>query len=96
MDGTALGTAAVVATMLIPVVSYIKARTWPSEIRYLVGLLAAFIAAFVGAVADGHVHNVKEFIPYLGTSFITAQTVYQMYFSKTELNAKLTDGGLGK
>jgi hypothetical protein len=90
MDGTALGTAAVVAGLLVPVVSFVKRAQWSSKVNYVIGFVAAFVAAAVGAVVDGNVQNVKEFIPYIGTAFATAQTVYQLYFGGTALDQKLT------
>lgn len=89
MDGNALGTAAVVAAFLMPIISLIKKPTWSIEAKHILGMAAALIAAVVGAVVDGHVNTVQEFIPLFGTSFVSAQTLYTLYFSKTQMNATL-------
>lgn len=93
MDGNSIGTAAAVAAFLLPIVSLIKRPEWKTETKHMLGLLSAIIAALVGAVVDGHVNSVQEFIPLLGTSFVTAQTLYVLYFSKLDINAKLEDVG---
>lgn len=89
MDSTALGTAAVIAAVLVPLVSLIKKPSWSTEAKHMLGLGSALVAAIAGAVVDGHVNSVNELIPYLTTAFTTAQTLYVLYFSKTDLNTKL-------
>ncbi len=89
MDGNSLGVAAIVAVFLVPVISLIKRPTWSVEAKHLLGMVAAIIAASVGALVDGHVNTIQEFIPYVGTAFTTAQTLYTLYFRDTSVNAKL-------
>jgi hypothetical protein len=93
MDGAALGTAAVIAAFLMPVISLLKKPTWSTSFSHVVALVAALIAAVAGAYVDGSVHTVGELVPYMGTAFATSQTLYTLYFSKTEVNAKLESIG---
>lgn len=89
MDGNSLGTAAIVAVFLVPIVSLIKRPTWRLEAKHLLGLGAALVAAIVGALVDGHVNTLQEFIPLVGTAFMTSQSLYALYFNDTKLNEKL-------
>ena len=91
VDPAGLGSAALVATFLVPLVSLIKQPNWRHEAKYLLGLFAALIAAFAGALIDGNITNVSEVIAYFGTAFASAQSLYNLHFTKTNLEAKLAD-----
>jgi hypothetical protein len=91
METEALGTAALVATFLIPIVSLIKQDSWRPEARQLLGLVAAFVAAIVAGLVDGDLKldNWEAIFAYFATARVVAETVYAQYFNKTEANAKL-------
>lgn len=91
MDGNALGTAALVATFLMPIVSLIKKDHWRMEVKQLLGLAAAFVAAVVAGLVDGELSldNWESIIAYFATARVVAETLYTQYFKDTEANAKL-------
>jgi hypothetical protein len=89
MDSGGLGTAAMLAVFLMPVVSLIKKPTWSRQVKYLVGMVAALICALAGTVIDGNVKSWGEFLAYFSVSLATSQTLYQMYFKDTEIEEKL-------
>jgi peptidoglycan/LPS O-acetylase OafA/YrhL len=91
MDGSVIGTTAIIASFLVPVVSYLKRKGWTDRQKYLLSLVAAFVAALAGALVDGHVNNWREAVPLVGTALATSQTVYALYFRNTEINQKLSD-----
>lgn len=93
VDPTALGSAALVATFLVPLLSFIKRPSWSSEAKQALALAGALVAALVGAVVDGSINNATELIAYFGTASVTAQTLYGMYFKKTALEKKLAEVG---
>ncbi len=90
LDGGDLGTTAIIAMVLVPIVSLIKRPSWPSKVNFVLGMVAAAIAAIVGTLIDNQGKSWRELIPQAGVAFTTAQVVYQLYFSGTSLNAKLT------
>lgn len=89
MEIEALGSAVFVATLLVPFVSLIKKDSWSTQARQAVALGAALVAAIVGAFVDGNVDSVSEFVAYLGTARIVAETLYVQVFGGTALNRKL-------
>lgn len=89
MDTQALGTAAAIALVLVPLLSLIKRDSWSTQIRQTVALAAALVAAIGGALIDGNISNVGEFVAYLGTARLVAETLYTQYFGGTTLNARL-------
>lgn len=89
VDPAGLGTAAIIATFLVPMLSFIKKPEWSHQAKYLLGMVGALVAASVGAVVDGDVTNVAEFVPYFGTAFASAQTLYNLYFTNTKTEEKL-------
>lgn len=90
MSATAMGTTALVAAALVPVVSLVKRASWSKKQNYLVGMIAAMIAAVVGALADGHVTTWQQALTQVLVGLGTAQTVYTLYFKDTNLDKKLT------
>jgi hypothetical protein len=93
MDSAALGTTAVIAAVMVPIVSLIKTDKMTSKQRYALGLAASFVAALIGGVVDGHVKDVKGAVAYLGTAVAVAQTVYGLFFKDSGLDQKLTEMG---
>jgi hypothetical protein len=91
METEALGTAALVATFLIPIVSLIKQDTWRPEFRQLLGLAAALVAAIVAGLVDGELKldNWETIFAYFATARVVAETIYTQYFKNTEVNEKL-------
>lgn len=89
IDPAALGSAALVATFLVPLLSLIKRPNWSNEAKQLLALAGALVAAIVGAVVDGSINNATELVAYFGTASVTAQTLYGLYFKKTALEQKL-------
>lgn len=91
VDGNSLGTAALVATFLIPIVSLIKKDHWRDEVKQLLGLGAALVAAVVAGVVDGEleVDNWESIFAYFATARVVAETLYTQYFRNTEANTKL-------
>lgn len=93
MDTQSLGTAAAIAMVLVPIISLIKRDTWSTQVRQIVALAAALVAAIGGALVDGNISNVGEFVAYLGTARLVAETLYTQYFGDTPLNARLEATG---
>ena len=91
MDVTALGTAGVIAVLLVPVVSRLKNKNWSSEVKHAFSMVAAIVAAFIAALIDGHVNSVKEALPLFFSSFTSSNVVYTQFFSRTNLNERLTE-----
>jgi hypothetical protein len=91
MDATALGTAAAIAMILVPVVSLIKRPTWSPQAKYLLGMAAAFVAAVAGAFVDGNFSNVQDFAAYFGTALASSQTLYTLHFENSKLEAEVRD-----
>lgn len=89
MELEAMGTATAIAVILVPFVSLIKRDTWSDKAKQALGLGAAFVAAIIGAVVDGNVNNLGEFIAYLGVARLVAETLYTQHFSGTALNSRL-------
>lgn len=84
-----LGTSAVLALFLVPIVSMIKRPTWSKQAKYLLGMLASLICAAVGALIDGDVKSVSEFVAYAATALAVSQTIYTMYFENSDLEERL-------
>lgn len=93
MDSAALGTTAVVAAVMVPLVSLIKTDKMTPKQRYALGLAASFVAAVIGGVVDGQVKDIKGAVAYLGTAVAVAQTVYGLFFKDSSLDQKLTEMG---
>lgn len=91
MDAVALGSAAFFAMFLMPLVSLLKKQKWATEVKYLISMGAAVIAAIGGAAVDGNIGSFAEFIAYLGTAQATINGLYTMYFKNTKLNETLED-----
>lgn len=91
MDAGGLGTAALVATLLLPLVSLIKQPTWSANAKQALGLAAALVAAVIGALVDGNVNTWQEGIALLGTARLVADTVYAQFFRETQFNETLTE-----
>lgn len=89
MENGAVGTAAILAIMLMPLVSLLKKPTWSRQAKYLLGMAAALVCAIAGAFVDGHVKSAGEFVAYLGVSLATSQTIYNLYFKDTEVQQEL-------
>lgn len=91
MDAGSLGTAALVATFLIPIVSLIKKDTWRDEFKQLIGLAAAFVAAVVAGAIDGQLSfdSWESIFAYFATARVVAETLYTQYFRSSGLNARL-------
>lgn len=87
------GTAAVIAAFLVPLVSLIRKNSWSRQTTYLVGMAAALVSAFAGALVDGNISSGQEFVATFAVSLATSQTLYNLYFKNTELNATLTAKG---
>lgn len=90
MNGGDLGTTAVIAMFLVPIVSLVKRPNWSTKVNYVLGMVAALIAAIAGMIVDNHGKTWRELIPQFGVAFSTSQVVYNMYFANTTVNAKLT------
>lgn len=96
IDAGSLGTAAVIATALIPVVSLVKNPLWSRKAKHALGLAAAFIAAVLGAVIDGGFEGGWQAIAVrLATAFAASSTIYNLFFEDTNLNDKLEQAGNG-
>jgi hypothetical protein len=93
MDNASLGTAAMLAVFLMPLVSLIKKPSWSPKTTYLLGMAAAIVCAVVGAVVDGDVKSPQEFVAYFGVALATSQSLYTLYFRDTELQSTLA--GIG-
>lgn len=94
IDAGNLGTSAVIATALIPIVSLVKNPSWGRKAKYTLGMVAAFIAAVLGAVVDGGLEGGwQEIVARLAASLATASTIYNLYFENTTLNDKLEQSG---
>jgi hypothetical protein len=91
MDGTNLGTSAVIATLLVPVISLVKRPSWNPKAVHALSLVAALLAAVIGTVVDNKPANKAEFIASLGTAFTASQVVYAQFFSGTSMNEKLSN-----
>jgi hypothetical protein len=86
----AVGTTALLASVLVPLVSYIKKPTWSDRAKYAIGMVAAVVAAVVGAFADADVNSWQEVLTLVLVALGTSQTIYNMYFRDTSINTKLT------
>jgi hypothetical protein len=93
VDGGDLGTTALIAMFLVPVVSAVKRPSWSSKVNFAVSMVAAAIAAVAGIAIDNQGKTFRELVPQFSTAFATTQVVYQLYFGDTSLNAKLTSIG---
>lgn len=91
MDTVALGTAAAVAVLLVPLVSLIKKDSWSSQAKYALGLAASLVAAMVGGLIDGDINSLKEGFSYIGTAFLSAQTIYSLFFKGSSIDNTLTE-----
>ncbi len=89
-DGAGLGTSALIAVLLVPVVSLVKRPTWRKEVNYVVGMVAALISAFIGGLIDGEFTSVG-FAAYLASAIAASQTIYTLYFGNTDLENKLAE-----
>ena len=89
IDPTTMGTVALIATFLVPLVSLIKKPTWSRQAKYALGLAAALLSTIIGAVINGDIGSVSEFVAYLSTGLASAQTVYNLYFVDTDVNESL-------
>lgn len=90
MSTTAVGTTALVAAALVPLVSLIKRPTWTEKQSFALGMAAAAVAAVVGALVDGHVKNVQQGLTLALTALGTSQSVYMLYFRDTDINDTLS------
>lgn len=96
IDAGSLGTSAVIATALIPVVSLIKNPTWGRQAKYALGMVAAVVAALLGAVIDGGLDGGWQAIGVrIATALATSSTIYNLYFENTNLNDRLEQTGNG-
>lgn len=91
MSSSGVGTTAVVAAILVPIVSLIKNPKWNDKKKYAVGILAAAISAVIGALIDGNVKTWQQAFSLIFTALGTSQTVYMMYFKDTDMNSKLSE-----
>lgn len=89
MDSVGIGSAATFALLLMPFVSLIKKPSWSDKAKQALGLGAALVAAFIGALVDGNVNTWQEAVAYFATARLVAETLYTQYFRGTEANAKL-------
>lgn len=92
-DAAVFGTTAAVAAVLVPFVSLIKRPSWSPKVNYAVGMVAALIAAVIGALVDGDVNTWGEGAALVLAALGTSQTVYQLYFVNTDVNNRLTETG---
>lgn len=92
-DLNGLGVSAIIAIALIPVVSLIKRPEWGSRVNYLIGIIAAAIAAVGGAVVDGGKTTWQEWVVSIFTALGASQTIYMTYFQNTNINDKLAQVG---
>jgi ABC-type branched-subunit amino acid transport system permease subunit len=90
MDSAAVGMTAVIAAGLVPLVSLIKRPTWTTRQSYLVGMIAAIVAAVLGALLDGNVKTWQEGLTLALTALGTSQSVYMLYFRDTDINETLS------
>lgn len=93
MDGGDLGTTAVIATALVPVVSLVKQAHFPDKVNFIIAIVASVIAAAAGTIVDSHPQTWRDVVPRIGTAFTVGQLVYQLYFKNTTINDKLTNIG---
>lgn len=91
MDGTGAGSAVLIATILMPVISMVKKPSWDTKSKYLIGMAAALFAAICGAVVDGEVKNLGELGTYFAVALGYSQTLYNLYFKDTETQQKLAE-----
>lgn len=91
MDGASVGMTAVIAAALVPLVSLVKRPTWTAKQSYVVGMVAAIIAAVAGALLDGGVKNWQEGLALALTALGTSQSVYVLYFRDTDINETLSN-----
>lgn len=88
MDSSGLGTSAILAIILVPVVSLLKRPGWRSEINYLIGMAAALICALVGGLVSGDL-TTQGMAGYFASALAASQTVYQLYFASSDLEKTL-------
>lgn len=91
VDGNSLGTAALVAMFLVPIVSLIKRDNWSDQVKQLLGLGAALVAAVIAGAVDGTLSfdSWESIVAYFGTARLVAETLYSQYFRNTALNTRL-------
>ena len=82
----------VIAGMAVtPLVSFLKARKWPQNIKIGFSMLFCLVIATIGAALNGEIKSFGDVASKFAIIWASSQAFYTMWFGGTDLNTRLTD-----
>lgn len=73
----------------VPVVSLLKGRHWPTELKFALALVLSGVAALTQTAVAGHLNNLSDLMAAFATTIAAGQTFYQTWFGGTTFEAAL-------
>jgi hypothetical protein len=93
MNTTDIVFSVVAGVLATPVASLVKRSHWSPNVKYVAALATSFVAAALVLLLRGDAWTATNVGEWLAAVVATSQTFYQLYFSHTELEDRLTSVG---
>jgi predicted PurR-regulated permease PerM len=82
----------VIAGMAVtPLVSFLKARKWPQNVKVGFSMLFCLVVATIGAALNGEIKSFSDVASKFAIIWASSQAFYMMWFGGTDTNGRLTD-----
>jgi hypothetical protein len=83
---------AIIAGMAVtPLISFLKAQKWPTNVKVVFSMAFCLVVALVGAALNGEIHSFSDVASKFAIIWASSQALYSMWFGGTDANARLSE-----
>jgi predicted PurR-regulated permease PerM len=91
MNSTDVFLSIIAGMAVTPLVSFLKARKWPQNIKVAFSMLFCLVVAIIGAALNGEIKSFSDVASKFAIIWAASQAFYSMWFGGTDVNNRLTD-----
>lgn len=82
----------IIAGMAVtPLISFLKAQKWPSNVKIVFSMAFCLAVAFIGAALSGEIRSFSDVASKFAVVWASSQALYSMWFGGTDTNARLSE-----
>jgi hypothetical protein len=91
MNSTDIFLSIIAGMAVTPLISFLKAQKWPSNVKIVFSMAFCLVIALIGAAINGQIHSFADISSKFAVIWASSQALYSMWFGGTDTNARLSE-----